>query len=58
MNGGTELIAAIGDHTVTSFVDGNVSSGQTWNYRVLAMGNGGWGWYPLGMTPVLTVTIP
>ena len=58
LNGGTELIAAIGDHTVTAFVDGNVSSGQTWFYRVLSMGNGGWGWYPLGMTPVLTVTIP
>ena len=57
-NEGTELIAAIGDSSVTSLVDGNVSSGQTWHYRVLAMGNDGYGWYPLGMTPVITVTIP
>jgi len=58
LNEGTELIAAIGDPNVTSLVDGNVSSGQTWHYRVLSMANDGSGWYPLGMTPVLTVTIP
>ena len=58
LNSGTELIAAIGDPGTTSFVDSNVSSGQTWFYRVLSMGNNGWGWYPLGMTPVIQVTIP
>lgn len=58
LNEGTELIAAIGDSSVTALVDGAVSSGQTWHYRVLAMANDGSGWYPLGMTPVLTVTIP
>jgi hypothetical protein len=58
LNSGTELIAAIGDHTVTSLVDGNVSSGQTWTYRVLSMANGGAGWYPIGITPAITVTIP
>ena len=58
LNDGTELIAAIGDQGVTSFVDGNVTSGQTWYYRVLSLGDDGWGWYALGMTPVLTVTIP
>lgn len=58
LNDGTELIAAIGDSSVTSLVDGNVSSGQTWHYRVLAMANDGWGWYPIGKTPVITVTIP
>lgn len=58
LNEGTELIAAIGDSSVTSLVDGAVSSGQTWHYRVLSMANDGSGWYPLGMTPVLMVTIP
>jgi hypothetical protein len=58
LNSGSELIAAIGDPSVTGFVDGAVSSGQTWHYRVLSMANDGSGWYPLGMTPVLTVTIP
>ncbi|MEX0629504.1 MAG: hypothetical protein WEE67_03595 [Chloroflexota bacterium] len=58
LNSGSELIAAIGDPNVTSLVDGNVSSGQTWHYRVLSMANDGSGWYPLGMTPVVTVTIP
>jgi hypothetical protein len=58
LNEGTELIAAIGDSSVSSLVDGAVSSGQTWHYRVLSMANDGSGWYPLGMTPVLTVTIP
>ncbi|MGH2462415.1 MAG: hypothetical protein ACRDFZ_02170 [Candidatus Limnocylindria bacterium] len=58
LNSGSELIAAIGDPNVTSLVDGNVSSGQTWHYRVLSMANDGSGWYPIGMTPVLTVTIP
>jgi hypothetical protein len=58
LNEGSELIAAIGDSSVTSLVDGAVSSGQTWHYRVLSMANDGSGWYPLGMTPVLTVTIP
>ena len=58
LNEGTELIAAIGDSSVTSLVDEAVSSGQTWHYRVLSMANDGSGWYPLGMTPVLTVTIP
>jgi hypothetical protein len=58
LNSGSELIAAIGDPNVTSLVDANVASGQTWHYRVLSMANDGYGWYPLGMTPVLTVTIP
>jgi len=58
LNDGTELIGAIGDPNQTSFVDGAVSSGQTWHYRVLSMANDGSGWYALGLTDVITVTIP
>jgi hypothetical protein len=41
LHDGDQLLAAIGDHTVTSFVDGDVAAGQTWHYRVLAIGEGG-----------------
>jgi hypothetical protein len=58
LNDGTELIGAIGDSSQTSFVDGAVSSGQTWHYRVLSMANDGSGWYALGLTDVISVTIP
>ncbi|HET9497553.1 MAG TPA: hypothetical protein VFP83_04440 [Candidatus Limnocylindria bacterium] len=58
LNGGTELIAAIGDPNVTSLVDTNVASGQTWTYRVLSMANNGSGWYPIGLTPAVSVTVP
>ncbi len=58
LNSGSELIAAIGDPNVTSMADPNVASGQTWFYRVLSMANDGSGWYPLGITPAVSVTIP
>lgn len=56
LNDGSELIAAIGDMGVTSFVDKNVEAGTTYHYRVLAMGNDG-SWYALGISTVATVTV-
>jgi outer membrane biosynthesis protein TonB len=56
LNDGAELIAAIGDANVTTFVDEGVDSGVTYHYRVLSMGNDG-SWYALGVTNVVTVTV-
>jgi hypothetical protein len=57
LNDGTELIGVIGDHTTTMFVDTNVEVGQTWTYRVLSMGQNGDGWYVLGLTAALSITV-
>jgi hypothetical protein len=57
LNDGTELLAAIGDQGVTYFFDGNVEPGQTWYYRILALGSGGDGWFVLGQTAALTITV-
>lgn len=38
LNDGTELIAAIGDSGQTHLLDAAVTAGQTWTYRVLAVG--------------------
>lgn len=40
LNDGTELIAAIGDPGQTQLLDAAVIAGQTWTYRVLAVGEG------------------
>lgn len=40
LNEGTELIAAIGDPGQTYLLDAAVTAGQTWTYRVLAVGQG------------------
>ena len=57
LNDGTELIGVIGDAGTTGFVDSNVQVGQTWTYRVLCMGQNGGGWYVLGLTDALTLTV-
>jgi hypothetical protein len=38
---GDELIAAIGNPAQTGFTDTDVAAGETWTYRVLALGEGG-----------------
>jgi hypothetical protein len=58
LNAGTELATVVGNSSVTSWTDTNVMSGQTWFYRVVSVGSDASGWYPLGVTPVLTVTVP
>jgi hypothetical protein len=40
LNDGTELIAAIGDPGQTHLLDAAVTAGETWTYRVLAVGEG------------------
>jgi len=40
LNEGTELVAAIGDPGQTHLLDAAVTPGQTWTYRVLAIGEG------------------
>ena len=57
LNDGSELIGVIGDSGETTFVDSNVELGQTWTYRVLSMGQNGDGWYVLGLTDALTLTV-
>jgi hypothetical protein len=54
LHDGDQLLAAIGDHAVTSFVDGDVAAGQTWHYRVLCFGDGG---TLLGVTNAVTITL-
>ncbi|HEX6127609.1 MAG TPA: hypothetical protein VF071_01155 [Candidatus Limnocylindria bacterium] len=51
---GDQLIAAIGDASQTTFKDADVAPGQTWSYRVLALGEGG---AVLCITPARTVTV-
>ena len=57
LNDGTELIGVIGDAGVTGLTDSNVEAGQTWTYRVLCMGQNGDGWYVIGLTPAVSVTV-
>ena len=57
LNDGTELIGVIGDKQVTGFTDSNVGAGQTWTYRVLCMGQNGGGWYVIGLTPAVSLTV-
>jgi hypothetical protein len=57
LNDGTELIGVIGDAGATTFVDTGVAPGQTWTYRVLAMGEGSGGWVVLGLTAAMTITV-
>ena len=57
LHDGDELLAAIGDPNATTFVDENVEPGQTWTYRVLALGEGADGWVVLGLTAPKTITV-
>ena len=57
LNDGTELIGVVGDPGSTYFVDTSVEPGQTFTYRVLAMGSGPDGWYVLGLTAAVTITV-
>ena len=56
-NDGTELIGVIENAAVTGLTDSNIEAGQTWTYRVLCMGQNGDGWYVIGQTPAITVTV-
>jgi hypothetical protein len=38
-------------------VDANVTTGQTWTYRVVAMGADGSGSFPLCVTAAVSVTV-
>jgi hypothetical protein len=57
LNDGTELIGVVDDPGATMFFDSNVEPGQTWTYRVLSMGQNGDGWYVLGLTAALSITV-
>jgi hypothetical protein len=57
LNDGSELIGVIENPAVTGFTDSNVEPGQTWTYRVLCMGQGGSGWYVIGQTAAMSVTV-
>ena len=57
LNDGTELIGVVENAGVTGFVDANVEAGQTWIYRVLCMGNNDGGWYVIGQTAALSLTV-
>jgi hypothetical protein len=58
LNAGTELVASIGNANISSLVDTNVSTGQTWTYRVVCMANTGNGAFMAGFTAAVSVTIP
>jgi hypothetical protein len=57
LNDGTELIGVLESPEVTGFTDSNVEAGQTWTYRVLCMGSNGDGWYVIGQTAAISVTV-
>jgi hypothetical protein len=57
LNDGTELIGVFENAEVTGFTDSNVEPGQTWTYRVLCMGQNGDGWYVIGQTAALSITL-
>ena len=57
LNDGTELIGVVDSHETTFFFDANVAAGQTWTYRVLSMGQNGDGWFVLGLTAAMTITV-
>ncbi|OGO58243.1 MAG: hypothetical protein A2V85_14960 [Chloroflexi bacterium RBG_16_72_14] len=55
---GTELISVIESAGNSAFEDSDVASGQTWYYRVQAIGKWNGEKVVLGQTPVIEVTIP
>jgi len=55
---GTQVIGVIENHSVTGLTDGDVASGQTWYYRVQAIGYWNGQKVVLGQTAVIAVTIP
>jgi hypothetical protein len=55
LNSGAELAATITNPANSVLVDTNVTTGQTWFYRVLCMAGDG---SVLGITPALSVTVP
>jgi hypothetical protein len=55
---GTQVIGVIENHSVTGLTDGDVASGQTWFYRVQAIGYWNGQKVVLGQTAVVAVTIP
>jgi hypothetical protein len=55
---GTQVIGVIENHEVTGQTDGDVASGQTWYYRVQAIGYWNGQKVVLGQTAVVAVTIP
>jgi hypothetical protein len=55
---GTEVIGVIESAGNSAFEDAHVTSGQTWYYRVQAIGKWNGEKVVLGQTPVLAVTIP
>jgi len=57
LNDGTELIGVLDNHETTFFLDSNVEVGQTWTYRVLSMGQNGDGWFVLGLTAAMSITV-
>ena len=57
LNDGTELIGVVDNPEATMFFDSDVEPGQTWTYRVQSMGQNGDGWYVLGLTDALTITV-
>ena len=55
---GSEVIGVIESAGNSAFGDSSVSSGQTWHYRIQAIGKWNGQKIVLGQTPVLQVTIP
>jgi hypothetical protein len=55
---GSQVLAAIEGPAVTSFTDGDVSSGQTWWYRVQSIGYVGDQKVVLGQTEAIQVIVP
>lgn len=58
LNDGTELIAAIGDSAQTQLLDAAVAAGETWTYRVLAVGSGPDGKVVLCQSAAVAATAP
>lgn len=57
LNDGTQLLVYFHDQGTTQFTDSDVVAGQTWTYRVLCMGHNGGGYYALGLTSAVTLTV-
>lgn len=58
LNDGTELIAAIGDPGQTHLLDAAVTAGESWTYRVLALGEGSDGKVVLCQSAAVAATAP
>jgi hypothetical protein len=58
LNAGTELVATIASAGNSAMVDLNVTTGQTWTYRVYSIGADGSGSFVLGFTAAMSVTVP